>query len=61
MIRLPGCPPGLRRRRTPHSPIVLDLDGDGIETLALGSNYFDLNADGLSERTGGSAPMTDCW
>ncbi|WP_179958268.1 calcium-binding protein [Chitinimonas arctica] len=34
-----------------RSPIVLDLDGDGIETTALGSAYFDFDADGLSERT----------
>lgn len=38
------------------SPIVLDLDGDGIETLALGASYFDLDADGLSERAGWVSP-----
>lgn len=38
------------------SPIVLDLDGDGIETLELGASYFDLDADGLSERSGWVSP-----
>ena len=36
------------------SPLVLDLDGDGVELSSLsGSNtYFDLNIDGFAERTG---------
>lgn len=38
------------------SPIVLDLDGDGIETMALGTNYFDLDGDGLRERSGWVSP-----
>ncbi|GAB2884049.1 hypothetical protein GCM10027180_12950 [Microbulbifer echini] len=38
------------------SPIVIDLDGDGIETLAIGSSYFDLNGDGLSELSGWISP-----
>ncbi|MDK2126717.1 calcium-binding protein, partial [Parachitinimonas caeni] len=33
------------------SPIVLDLDGDGVETAALANAYFDHDADGLSERS----------
>ncbi|TPI52296.1 hypothetical protein FJ420_32390, partial [Mesorhizobium sp. B3-1-3] len=38
----------------PVSPLVLDLDSDGIELTSLaGSNvYFDLDADGFAERTG---------
>lgn len=38
----------------PVSPLVIDLDGDGIELTALeGSEaYFDLNVDGFAERTG---------
>ena len=35
------------------SPIVLDLDGDGIETLSIyDGSMFDHSADGFSERTG---------
>ncbi|TBC87276.1 calcium-binding protein (plasmid) [Rhizobium leguminosarum] len=38
----------------PISPLVLDLDGDGVELTGIeGSNvYFDLDADGFAERTG---------
>lgn len=38
----------------PASPIVLDLDGDGVETLNIGNKpiYFDHNDDGFKERTG---------
>ena len=39
------------------SPIILDLDGDGVETLAEGLGiYFDLNADGFEESTGWVGP-----
>lgn len=46
--------------KSPHifSPLVLDLDGDGIEVTKLGygadasSVHFDLNNDGFAERTG---------
>jgi Ca2+-binding RTX toxin-like protein len=35
------------------SPIILDLDGDGVETRALGSGtYFDHAGDGFREETG---------
>lgn len=35
------------------SPIVLDLDGDGIETVAVANGvYFDHNNDGFKEKTG---------
>ena len=34
-------------------PIVLDLDGDGVETTPTsGATFFDHNADGFAERTG---------
>jgi hypothetical protein len=41
-------------RRDWASPLVLDLDGDGIETTQLNSNpvYFDVDKDGLRERSG---------
>ncbi|MEW5818845.1 MAG: hypothetical protein AB1782_01525 [Cyanobacteriota bacterium] len=35
------------------SPLILDLDGDGVETLSINNGtYFDHNADGFSELTG---------
>jgi Ca2+-binding RTX toxin-like protein len=39
----------------PHSPLVLDLDGDGIELAAVsgaGSVYWDLDQDGMAEASG---------
>ncbi len=43
---------------TTASPLVLDLDGDGVTTLALNpaSVYFDLDHNGFAERTGWVAP-----
>ena len=40
---------------SPYSPLVLDLDGDGIELTDVtgpGAVYFDLDNDGLAERAG---------
>lgn len=39
-------------------PLVLDLDGDGVELTALGSSatMFDLDNDGVAERTGWVGP-----
>ena len=36
------------------SPMVLDLDGDGIETISVDEShvYFDLDADGIKHKTG---------
>lgn len=47
-----------------RDPLILDLDGDGIELTALGaagrlgasSIYFDYARDGFAERTGWAAP-----
>ncbi|QND63166.1 hypothetical protein HB777_04005 [Mesorhizobium loti] len=38
----------------PRDPLVIDLDGDGIELTSLGASaaYFDLDGDGFAERTG---------
>ncbi|QTW17772.1 calcium-binding protein [Comamonas kerstersii] len=37
----------------PRDPIILDLDGDGLETVGLASNvYFDHDGDGILTRTG---------
>ena len=39
------------------SPILLDLDGDGVETTAVGSGaYFDHGGDGFAEQTGWVSP-----
>ncbi len=38
------------------SPIVLDLDGDGVETTAVGDGtYFDQDGNGFAEQTGWAA------
>ncbi|KOF18491.1 hypothetical protein AC244_14110 [Ensifer adhaerens] len=39
-------------------PLVIDLDGDGIELTSLGTSgaYFDLDGDGFAERTGWVGP-----
>ena len=37
----------------PRDPLILDLDGDGLETVGLASNvYFDHDGDGVLTRTG---------
>lgn len=37
----------------PRDPILLDLDGDGLETVGLAANiYFDHDADGVLAKTG---------
>jgi len=37
----------------PRDPILLDLDGDGLETVGLTSNiHFDFDADGVLTKTG---------
>jgi len=55
----PGDSPGgpgsgsFRRGEETTSPIVLDLDGDGVETLSVdGGSYFDHEGDGFAESTG---------
>ncbi|MDJ0511972.1 MAG: calcium-binding protein [Methyloceanibacter sp.] len=38
----------------PISPLIIDLDGDGVETVSLENSqaYFDLDSDGFAELTG---------
>jgi hypothetical protein len=37
----------------PRDPIILDLDGNGLQTVGLASNiYFDHNGDGILTKTG---------
>jgi Ca2+-binding RTX toxin-like protein len=42
----------------PASPLVVDLDGDGVELIGLGASetLFDLNVDGFAELTGWVQP-----
>ncbi|WP_456401416.1 hypothetical protein [Persephonella sp.] len=44
----------LLRRAIYGDPLVVDLDGDGIETIGLNSSnaMFDLDGDGFREKTG---------
>lgn len=42
-----------RKAETTRSPIIIDLDGDGVETLAEGSGiHFDHDGNGFAESTG---------
>ncbi|MDX5630487.1 MULTISPECIES: calcium-binding protein [unclassified Brenneria] len=52
----PNETPETGKAETATSPIVIDLDGDGIETLKTGAAYFDLDGDALSELTGWVSP-----
>jgi Ca2+-binding RTX toxin-like protein len=54
----PVPPVGPRNRWMLSDPLVLDLDGDGIELTAPQTSavYFDLNVDGVLERTAWVAP-----
>ncbi|CDG22959.1 putative Complete genome; segment 14/17 [Xenorhabdus poinarii G6] len=36
----------------PHSPLIVDLNGDGVITIPEGDVYFDINNDGESESIG---------
>ncbi|MCP5338371.1 MAG: putative Ig domain-containing protein [Pseudomonadales bacterium] len=48
-------PDGFNRAKSwawPRDPLVLDLDGDGFETVGLGSIHFDHDGDGVLTRTG---------
>ncbi|MEM1346743.1 MAG: hypothetical protein AAGI34_19475, partial [Pseudomonadota bacterium] len=49
-----GRPGALGDNDDQASPIVLDLDGDGLELTEVSdtSLYFDIDADGVAERTG---------
>ncbi|MFE8046225.1 calcium-binding protein [Brenneria goodwinii] len=52
----PDEAPDTGKAENATSPIVIDLDGDGIETLKTGAAYFDFNSDALSELTGWVSP-----
>ena len=55
---LPHIPPFGNYYDPPISPLVLDLDGDGIELIALSDSrtLFDLDSDGFAQHTGWVAP-----
>jgi hypothetical protein len=49
-----------KRWTWPRDPILLDLDGDGLETVGLASNiYFDFDGDGVLTITGWA--RRTCW
>ena len=56
----PGALPALLYHfyNPPVSPLVLDLDGDGAELVALADSqaWFDLDSDGFAQHTGWVAP-----
>jgi Ca2+-binding RTX toxin-like protein len=49
-----GPPDGSGMGQRPSDPLVLDLDGDGIELIAVGqsSAHFDIDLDGFAEHVG---------
>jgi hypothetical protein len=52
------CEPGGVFHFPPISPLVLDLDGDGVEITSISTStaYFDLNQNGFAERTAWISP-----
>ncbi len=60
----PGAGGGFSGAREfrPRDPLAIDMDGDGLETVGIGSNpvLFDHNADGVQTGTGWLAP-DDAW
>jgi hypothetical protein len=47
----------VKRASTTRSPIILDLDGDGITTTSIAAGaFFDHAGDGFAERTGWVGP-----
>src|SRR5262245_52717237 len=40
------------QREIPTAPLVLDLDGDGVELKGRSHAYFDMDHDGYAERSG---------
>ncbi|VFS92179.1 Uncharacterised protein [Raoultella planticola] len=49
--------PGLVCAENQASPIIIDLDGDGIETLSVSSGvFFDHDGNQFAENTGWVAP-----
>lgn len=51
---MPSDGPSMGEAEKTVSPIIIDLDGDGVETVGVntGHSYFDYDGDGLQERTG---------
>ncbi|WP_019448919.1 calcium-binding protein [Cupriavidus sp. BIS7] len=48
-----GIADTFKRAETTRSPIILDLDGDGVETIGTGSGvYFDHDNNGFAENSG---------
>ncbi|OJX05334.1 MAG: hypothetical protein BGO72_14040 [Burkholderiales bacterium 70-64] len=52
-LKFPEQYAAAKRWVMPRDPIILDLDGDGLETVGLAANvYFDHDGDGVLTRTG---------
>ncbi len=61
VTKIPGYFTSAQKALAPvrRDPLVLDLDGDGIETLSVNSGnpvYFDFNSDGTKTNTGWISP-----
>lgn len=51
--KMPGKFQGAKIWQPPRDPLILDLDGNGLETVGLAANiYFDHDGDGVLTRTG---------
>ena len=58
----PTTPPPAWAVQKAVSPLILDLDGDGVETLSYTSGiFFDHDGDGFAEETGWVGRTTACW
>ena len=57
-VEPPWAPPEDPLKPPPTDPLVLDLDGNGVQLISVAASraHFDLDGDGFRERTGWVAP-----